>query len=88
MVVVSQWRHDVCVATTPVSVSEIPGLIALLAGALADAAIGGRPSAEPPSALSLRRDAIALIKAWCRPGRAPVVALRPRAARHRSVVGG
>jgi hypothetical protein len=37
--IVSHWRDNVCVATTPVGVREIAGLIGLLARALQDAAM-------------------------------------------------
>ncbi len=36
-VVVSQWRDDICVASTPLDVSELPALIGVLAEALGDA---------------------------------------------------
>jgi hypothetical protein len=41
--VFSQWRDGVCVASTPVEVSELPALIGVLAEALGDAA------AAPPA---------------------------------------
>jgi hypothetical protein len=36
-VVLSQWRDGTCVASTPLDVSELPGLISVLAEALGDA---------------------------------------------------
>jgi hypothetical protein len=37
-VVLSHWREGVCVASTPVEISELPGIIGVLADALGDAA--------------------------------------------------
>jgi len=45
--IVSHWRDNVCVATTPVGVREIAGLIGLLARALQDAAITPPGLPEP-----------------------------------------
>jgi hypothetical protein len=44
--IVSHWRDNVCVATTPVGVREIAGLIGLLARALQDAAMSPPVPAE------------------------------------------
>ena len=38
VVVFSQWRDGVCVATTPVELAEIPAVIGALVSALEDAA--------------------------------------------------
>ena len=38
-VVLSHWRDDVCVASTPVNISELPSLIGVLAEALGDAVV-------------------------------------------------
>ncbi len=54
-VVVSHWRGSVCVASTPVEVSELPGLIGILAEALGEAAtMSDVPSPERPAAPSVR----------------------------------
>jgi len=45
--IVSHWRDNVCVATTPVGVKEIAGLIELLVKALEDAATSSPAPAEP-----------------------------------------
>jgi len=45
--IVSHWRDNVCVATTPVGVKEIAGLIGLLVRALQDAAMSPPALAEP-----------------------------------------
>jgi hypothetical protein len=54
-VVLSHWRDGVCVASTPVDIEELPGLIGVLVGALGDAAAGSDPPASmnpPPSTWS------------------------------------
>lgn len=38
-VVLSHWRDSVCVASTPVDVSDVPSLIGVLAEALGDAVV-------------------------------------------------
>lgn len=45
--IVSHWRDNVCVATTPVGVREIAGLIGLLARGLQDAATSPPLLAKP-----------------------------------------
>ena len=59
-VVLSHWRDSVCVASTPVDVSELPSLIGVLAGALGDAVVmsGSTSVTRPtnPSAWSKLRD--------------------------------
>jgi hypothetical protein len=52
--IVSHWRDNVCVATTPVGVKEIAGLIGLLASALQDAAMS--PPALPEPRYQTTRD--------------------------------
>jgi hypothetical protein len=44
-VVLSHWRNGICVASTPVEVSELPGIISVLADALGEAA---QDSPGPP----------------------------------------
>jgi hypothetical protein len=51
-VVLSHWRDGVCVASTPVDIEEIPGLIGVLVGALGEAARVPDPPASPPPASS------------------------------------
>ena len=59
-VVLSHWRDSVCVASTPVDISELPSLIGVLAEALGDAAVmSGSASVSrttQPSAWSKLRD--------------------------------
>jgi hypothetical protein len=54
VVVFSQWRGSLCVAATPVRVSEIGDLAGLLVDALGDAARRADVSRPDPSAPSLR----------------------------------
>lgn len=57
-VVLSHWRDGVCVASTPVDIEELPGLIGVLVGALGDAASVSDPPASmdpTPSTWSKRR---------------------------------
>jgi hypothetical protein len=57
-VVLSHWRDGVCVASTPIDIEEIPGLIGVLVGALGDAVSVSDPSASghpAPSAWSKLR---------------------------------
>jgi hypothetical protein len=72
-VVLSHWREGVCVASTPVDLSEVPALIGVLADALGDA-IGGRqnPSAAAPRTGSL----LAVARRWLRPRLAQITELR------------
>jgi hypothetical protein len=83
IVVFSQWRHDVCVATTPVELAEVPAVVGLLVGALEDASRDPSPDAVP-SVLSVRRDIGQLIRAWLRPRLAPVVTMAPLPLREQS----
>ena len=53
--IVSHWRDNVCVATTPVGVKEIAGLIGLLVQALDDAATRPPTLAEPSHREDQRR---------------------------------
>ena len=72
-VVLSQWRGAVCVASTPVDISDVPSLIGVLAAALGDAVVMagstsvGRPA--KPSVWSELRDRL-------RPTLAKVVDIR------------
>jgi hypothetical protein len=72
-IVLSHWRDGVCVASTPVELSEVPALIGVLADALGDA-VDSTPneSAPPPSKGSL----LAAIRRWLRPRLAQITELR------------
>ena len=52
-VVLSHWRDGICVASTPVDLAELPALIAVLAGALGDAAASPSPAITIPPRPSL-----------------------------------
>jgi hypothetical protein len=74
-VVLSHWRDSVCVASTPVDISELPSLIGVLAEALGDAVV--MPESESvsrtaqPSLWSKLRDRF-------RPARAKVVEIHSK----------
>ena len=72
-VVVSQWRDDTCVASTPLDVSELPALIGVLAEALGDAvAVSPRHEGGAERSIWLR------IRRHFRPSLARVVELPRR----------
>jgi hypothetical protein len=77
-VIVSHWRDNVCVATTPVGVNEIAALVGLLVGALHDAA-AGVPAFEEPGDQAGRRRLWRFV-IW---GRYRLNALLGAVARHR-----
>jgi hypothetical protein len=58
--VLSHWRNDVCVASTPVQLTELPALIGVLVDALGDAVVSPEPdlvsSPKDPSRWSKRRN--------------------------------
>jgi hypothetical protein len=68
-VVLSHWRDGVCVASTPVELSELPVIIAALAEALGDGL------AQPIPAPSSRRRLLARLGVWFKPKVAQVVSL-------------
>jgi hypothetical protein len=71
--VLSHWRDGLCVASTPIELSEVPALIGVLADALGDAI-------EVPEPVSPETNdkptALAAIRAWLRPRLASVTELR------------
>ena len=72
-IVLSHWRDGVCVASTPVELSEVPALIGVLADALGDAIDAPpRESIVPPSKGSL----LSVIRSWLRPKLAQITELR------------
>ncbi len=73
VVVFSQWRLGVCVASTPVPVSELSSVISVLVGALEDASKPQSAKAAEPSIRSIRRDVRRLVDSRFRPRLAPVV---------------
>lgn len=78
VLVISQWRGGVCVATTPVEVATIPGMVRLLVQALEEAATAGPSEGSAPTFQSLRRDAAALFRARLRPHVAPITEMTRR----------
>jgi hypothetical protein len=71
--VLSHWRDGVCVASTPIELSEVPALIGVLADALGEAIDGnGHPSLESGSMSS----PLSRIRLWLRPKLARVTELR------------
>jgi hypothetical protein len=72
-VVLSHWRDGVCVASTPIELTEVSSLIALLADALGDAIDQtGASSATPSRGAQL----LAELRAWLKPRLAEIVELR------------
>jgi hypothetical protein len=72
-VVISHWREDVCVASTPVDMSELPALIGVLADALGDAVSS---SESPPGMASDETRFLSRIRRWLRPRVAQIIDLR------------
>jgi hypothetical protein len=72
-VVFSHWRDGKCVASTPIDLGEVPGLIAVLVDALGVAGdMGNRPSIVPPR----RPRVVSAIQRWVHPRLAQVTELR------------
>jgi hypothetical protein len=83
VVVFSHWRDGVCIATTPVEVSDVPSIIRALVSAL-ESASGDHPAAgADPSIASVGRDLKQIMGTWVRPRVASVVAFAPR-PKHRN----
>ena len=79
-VVLSHWRDGVCVASTPIDLSEVPPLIGLLAEALGDAvATSDSHSVDPPA----RRLPWTKIRDFFRPTLAKVIDLGDTSAGRR-----
>jgi hypothetical protein len=62
-VVVSHWRDQVCVATTPIDLAEVPDLISILVDALADAAGDSEVQVTPAQRAGL----LAKLSDWLAP---------------------
>jgi len=69
-VVLSHWRDGICVASTPIDLSEVPALIGLLAEALGDAVA---TSDSQPTNAPLRSSPWSKIRNFFRPTLAKVV---------------
>jgi hypothetical protein len=72
-VVLSHWRDGVCVASTPIELSEVSGLIGVLADALGDAIDDSAPTPPP---VSRNRSLMASVRQWVRPALAQITELR------------
>jgi hypothetical protein len=70
-VVLSHWREGVCVASTPIELTEVPALIGVLADALGDAIDRDVPLAGPSRLGLLER-----LRTWLRPHLAQITELR------------
>lgn len=70
-VVISHWRDDLCVASTPVEIGELPTLIGVLADALGDAV-----RLDDSEVTSSDTRFLSRIRAWLRPRLAQIVELR------------
>jgi hypothetical protein len=72
-VVLSHWREGVCVASTPVDVSEVPALIGVLADALGDAIVG---KTNEGVAVPRTGSLLSVVRRWFRPRLAQITELR------------
>jgi hypothetical protein len=82
-IVVSHWRDDVCIASTPVLLEDATKLIGLIVAALKESATS--PTAVPGSGLSTQpRGVLGRLRERFRPQFAPVVALHDRLRHERS----
>ena len=73
-VVLSHWRDGVCVASTPIELSEVSALIGVLADALGDAI--GATAPAPPDSQRQRPSVLAALRHWFRPKLAQITELR------------
>jgi hypothetical protein len=77
-IVLSHWRDSVCVASTPIELSEVPALIGALADALADAIDA---PGQQPAERDRGRMLLAAVRDWLRPRMAQVTEFRRPAER-------
>lgn len=68
----SHWRDGLCVASTPIELSEVSALIGVLADALGDAIDATAQRPATPN----RRSPISIIRSWLRPRLAQIIDLR------------
>ena len=73
-VVLSHWRDGVCVASTPIELSEVSALIGVLADALGDAI--GATAPAPPDSQRHRPSVLTALRHWFRPKLAQITELR------------
>ena len=72
-VVLSHWRDGLCVASTPIELSEVSALIGLLADALGEAIDVPKTG---PADLAPRPSLLGVIRRWLRPKLAQITELR------------
>ena len=72
-IVLSHWRDGVCVASTPVELSEVPALIGVLADALGDAIDTTDGDQHRPAAEGIP---VSVVRSWLRPKLAQITELR------------
>jgi hypothetical protein len=81
-VVLSHWRDGVCVASTPIDLTEVSALIGVLADALSDAI---DLTSTATGTASRGAQLLAELRAWLKPRLAQIVELRaPRDATDRT----
>ncbi len=73
-IVLSHWRDGVCVASTPIEIHEVPGLIGVLADAIGDAI--DRPGAPPTTDAGQGASLLSALRSWLRPRLAQISELR------------
>jgi len=78
LVVLSHWRDDVCLASTPIELSQISKLVGLLVDALEDAAVGVAKVTAPPQGPDPGVSPRPRWREWLRPRLAQVVPLPRR----------
>jgi hypothetical protein len=71
--VLSHWRDGVCVASTPIELSEVSALIGVLADALGDAV---EVAETQPTTAVERPSALSTLRNWFRPKLAQITELR------------
>lgn len=82
LIVVSQWRDGICVATTPIGLAQGTELIAFLVGALHEAAMSASPK-EAPTPLTVLADMQELWRRWTSPRLASLLSFATRRAARR-----
>jgi hypothetical protein len=79
-IVLSHWRDGLCVASTPIELSEVSALIGVLADALGDAidtpAVSSVSSVSSVSAVPANPTTLMALRRWLRPRLAQVTELR------------
>jgi hypothetical protein len=74
-IVLSHWRDGVCVASTPIELSEVSALIGVLADALGDAVVAAAPPLTTATVTG-RPSLVASLRNWFRPKLAQITELR------------